>query len=164
MKQVVPDKHTIAWFKLAECVARGERERALGVYRLLAHSIGNPAFESQLEGDLYLSFNDVETAVAKYQEAVKRYQQTGCFLEAAAVLEHLATLQPHMYTYHQQLIELYHQLRLPRKVQEHITRLLERMTSGKHTEQVDILLNTLSELNGEYADFAMEILASQAKI
>jgi hypothetical protein len=37
MKQTQVDKHTIAWFKIAECVSRGEKERALGVYRLLSH-------------------------------------------------------------------------------------------------------------------------------
>src|SRR6185295_6125944 len=104
MRNVPPDKYNIAWFKLAECVSRGERERALGVYRLLAHSIGNPAFESQLEGDLYLSFQDVQAAIAKYQEAVRLYRQSGRVLQSAAVLEHLITLQPHTYTHHQQII------------------------------------------------------------
>jgi tetratricopeptide (TPR) repeat protein len=164
MKQVVPDKHTIAWFKLAECVSRGERERALGVYRLLAHSIGNPAFENQLEGDLYLSFQDIQAAITKYQEAVRLYCQSGRLLEAAAVLEHLVTLQPHTHTHHQQLIELYHQLRLSRKVQEHIARTLALMSNGYHDRQLEEFLGSLDKLDAEYADYAAEILISQTNI
>ena len=164
MKQVAPDKYTIAWFKLAECVSRGERERALGVYRLLAHSIGNPAFESQLEGDLYLSFQDTHTALAKYHEAVKLYRQSGRILEAAAVFEHIVTLDPHTYTHHQQIIELYHQLRLSRKAQEHIARALELMTHSGQDAQLEELLTFLDGLGSEYADYATEILFSQTKI
>jgi hypothetical protein len=131
MKQVASDKYTIAWFKLAECVSRGERERALGVYRLLSHSIGNPAFESQLEGDLYLSFNDHVTAIAKYQDAVRLYGQAGRQLEAVAVLEHIAILEPHHYKHHEQMIGIYHALRLPRKVNEHSRRAIDLLLHDK---------------------------------
>ena len=69
MNQVVADKYNIAWFKLADCVARGEKERALGVFRLLSHSFDDPALARQLHGDLLLSFRD-ERAQEKYEEAV----------------------------------------------------------------------------------------------
>jgi len=164
MKQVAPDKYTIAWFKLAECVSRGERERALGVYRLLAHSIGNPAFESQLEGDLHLSFQDVQTALSKYQEAVKLYRRAGCMLEAAAVLEHMVTLDPHVYTYHQELIELFHQLRLSRKVKEHIARALELLAHSKNDGALKEFCALLGQLSAEYAEYAAEILGFRVKI
>ena len=58
MKHLPSDKYNVAWFKLAECVARGEKEKALGVYRLLVHSLDEPAFIRQLEGDLLLAFKD----------------------------------------------------------------------------------------------------------
>ncbi len=66
MKQVPSGKYTIAWFKLAECVSRGEKERALGVYRLLSHSLDDSALVCQLEGDIFLSFNDKQQAVTNY--------------------------------------------------------------------------------------------------
>ena len=50
------DKYTIAWFKLAECVAKGEKEKAFGVYRLLMHSLEDQAYAYQLEGDLLDAF------------------------------------------------------------------------------------------------------------
>lgn len=157
MKQAVSDKYTIAWFKLAECVSRGERERALGVYRLLSHSIGNPAFERQLEGDLYLSFQDTQTALIKYHEAVKLYQQAGRMLEAAAVLEHVITLDSSTFGYYQQLIELYHQLHLTHKVKERIAQVVELLTHRNHTQELTIFIEWLVKLRSEYADYAAEI-------
>ena len=35
MKAISCEKQSIAWFKLAECVERGEKERALNLFRLL---------------------------------------------------------------------------------------------------------------------------------
>ena len=60
-------KYSIAWFKLAECVGRKEKERALAVYRLLSHSIGDEALTTHLEGDILLSFDD-DVAIAKYKK------------------------------------------------------------------------------------------------
>ena len=70
MRHVPSDKYNIAWFRLAECVSRGEKERALGVYRLLAHSFGDEAFAHQLMGDLLLSFDDAQAlAVSCWRKA-----------------------------------------------------------------------------------------------
>src|SRR5665647_217414 len=93
MKQVPPDKYTIAWFKLAEYVARGEKERALGVYRLLCYSFDDKAFACQLEGDILWSFND-RSASDKYFQAAQLYMADAKNLQAAAVYEHLVTLNP----------------------------------------------------------------------
>ena len=92
MKHVSPDKYSIAWFKLAECVARGEQARAFGVYRLLSHSFEDKAFAHQLAGDLHLAFNDTEAAVAKYEQAAQIYKKDGRHSEAEAVYGHLATI------------------------------------------------------------------------
>lgn len=72
MKQVVLEKSNVAWFKLAEFVARGEKERALSFYRLLSHSITNPAIVAQLEGDLLYAFHD-ERAIEAYRRAIDLY-------------------------------------------------------------------------------------------
>ena len=40
----------------SQCVARKEKERALGVYRLLSHSFDDLAFARQLEGDIFSFF------------------------------------------------------------------------------------------------------------
>jgi len=94
MKPVSPEKYSVAWFKLAECVARGEQERAFGVYRLLSHSFEDKAFAQQLAGDLYLAFQDSKTAVQKYEDAAHLYKQSGRFSEAAAVYDHLYLINP----------------------------------------------------------------------
>src|SRR5438552_2660485 len=88
------DKYTIAWFKIAECVSRGEKERALGVYRLLSHSFNDSAVARQLEADIYLSCNEVDRAIFLYRQAMEYYEKSGRTLEAAAVCEHLVFLLP----------------------------------------------------------------------
>src|SRR5260221_14409384 len=107
MKQTQVDKHTIAWFKIAECVSRGEKERALGVYRLLSHSFNDNAIKYQLEADIYCSFGETELAIALYHQAMEAYKKSQRFLEAAAVGEHLVVLQPADMNLHRNLIQLY---------------------------------------------------------
>lgn len=93
MRQLPADKYNVAWFKLAEFVARGEKERALGLYRLLIHSFDDVALAYQLEGDLLLSFNDQE-AVEKYIQAVSLYEKQGRMMEALAIYEHIIAIKP----------------------------------------------------------------------
>ncbi len=106
MRQVPADKYNIAWFKLAEFVARGEKERALGIYRLLLHSFNDRAFSYQLEGDLLWSFSD-EQAIDKYMLAAQLYFKEGRLNEAIAIYELLVSLRPNHEQYIHQLIELY---------------------------------------------------------
>ena len=92
MKYIQSEKYNLAWFRLAECVSRGERERAMGVYRLLSHSLGDDALAAQLKGDLLLCFND-ELASKKYLEAANLYKKSQKTIEAIAVYEHLLLLE-----------------------------------------------------------------------
>lgn len=119
MKQTQYDKHTIAWFKIADCVSRGEKERALGVYRLLSHSFNDNAIARQLEADIYLSFNEVEQAILLYQQAMEFYHATDRFLEAASVGEHLVTLVSSDIALHRQMIQFYISLGMVVKISEH---------------------------------------------
>lgn len=123
MKQVVSEKYNIAWFKLADCIARGEKEKALGVYRLLSHSLDDKALACQLHADILLSFND-EQAEAMYKKAADLYKQQEHYLQAAAVYEHLVTLQPHNLFYRTVMIELYQQLGIQTKVMEYVEKLI----------------------------------------
>ena len=127
MKHLSQNKYTIAWFKLAECVSRGEKERAFGVYRLLSHSIDNHAFACQLQGDLYFSFDDIEGAIAKYYDAAHLYEVEERFLEAAAVYENLLTFRPNTERYRERIIALYHRLHIPSKVLYHRRKLIEQL-------------------------------------
>ena len=91
MKETVQNKRSLAWFKLTEFVVRGEKERALGIYRLLALSIDNKAFAQQLEGDLLLAFDD-PVAEEKYLEAAQLYLEAQQPAIATAIYEHLINL------------------------------------------------------------------------
>ncbi len=119
MKQARSDRHTVAWFKLAECISRGEKERALGVYRLLSHSFNDQAVARQLEGDIHLSFNNEKEAIVQYDKAADLYQKSKRLLEAAAVYEHLLTLQGDNVRFRKNIVDLYQQLGIHSKINEH---------------------------------------------
>lgn len=83
---------TVAWFKLADFVVRGEKERALGVHKLLMHSVEDKALSYQLEADILLSFDDDE-AVNKYHIAANLYKKSGRFTQAVCVYEHVSAFK-----------------------------------------------------------------------
>ena len=89
MKLLSSGSHNIAWFKLADFVARGEKERALSVFKLLDHSIADKAFALQLEGDILLAFHD-DAALDRYHCAANVYKKHGDYQKAIAVYEHVA--------------------------------------------------------------------------
>ncbi len=81
----------VAWFKLAEFVGRGERERAFTLYRLLAYAIPDPALVAQLEGDLLVAFKDDKAPVA-YLRAVELYAESARFESAFRLVTHMTHL------------------------------------------------------------------------
>ena len=100
------EKYNVAWFKLAEFVGRKEKERAISVYKLLAHSLPNEAFAAQLEGDLFLAFHD-EKALELYQKAAILYEKSGQIAHAALMYEKMLTMQPDNKEYITQALKLY---------------------------------------------------------
>ncbi|MCF7900408.1 hypothetical protein K9K77_02770 [Candidatus Babeliales bacterium] len=103
MEQGSSEVANVAWFKLAECVGRGEKERALGLYRLLIHSLDDPAFIKKLEAELLSPFN-IQEAEILYIEAADLYKKAGQPGESALIYEHLVRLSPKNSFYVEKLI------------------------------------------------------------
>ncbi len=160
MRYLPSDKYNVAWFKLAECVSRGEKERALGVYRLLSHSFDDLAFASQLEGDILFSFEDPIGAIAKYDQAVALYKKSNRLLEAAAVCEHVITMAPETADYIRILVDLYKKLRLTDRVITYL-QMLFALTLG-HDDLINARL-LLEELD-QYADAQNTVVERQELI
>lgn len=127
------EKYTIAWFKLAEFVARKERERAFGIYRLLVHSLSDAALAAQLEGDLLLAFQD-EKASESYKKAITLYEAAGKHMQAAAVYEHCATLDPKNIFYLQELVRLYAQMDAPAQLARATVRAISLLMRNGDTD------------------------------
>ncbi len=159
MKQVPADKYTIAWFKLAECISRGEKERALGVYRLLSHSLEDSAFVHQLEGDIFLSFNDNQEAIENYYKAAQLYKKDNRLLEAAAVYEHLLTIQPDNKRYRTIIISLYNDLFIQSKVKEHVYLLVDQLQN----EQGDSVDNIMKKVDPSIRDVVAKFYTNKYK-
>jgi tetratricopeptide (TPR) repeat protein len=136
------NKQIVAWFKIAEFVSRGEKERALALYRLLAHAINDPAFAQQLEGDILLSFND-EHAFERYAQAVQLYCKSGKVSEAAAVYEHLLVLTPRSTERLQMVVDLYLQFPKQQRTFDALQHFIRLMINQHEFEKVSALLQQL---------------------
>jgi len=155
MKQTQGDKHMIAWFKIAECVSRGEKERALGVYRLLSHSFNDNAVARQLEADIYLSFDEQNAAVPLYQHAMDLYQKSERYLEAAAICEHLITLVPDDLLFRREGIKLYKFLENMPKMIFHTEKVLDIILRTHQDHVLQEFLSTISALSDELYAYAL---------
>lgn len=110
VNQEKSDAYSVAWFKLAECISRREKERALGVFRLLSHSFDSQAVAFQLEGDILRSFNDMQGAIDVYEKAAECYIMQHELTKAIAVYDHLCTITQSG-AYVEKIIALYVQLK-----------------------------------------------------
>lgn len=171
MKQIERQK-SISWFKLAEFVERGEKERALGIYKLLALSIHDLAFTYQLEGDILLAFDD-QQATTKYLQAAEHYIKQNNFNAAIGTLNHLAILTPTNLVAWEMLSELYLKHFLS-KIMIHLRNLvnykqfdcaqvcLEKVIAIHQTNQnkieLDVFISDLAKLNQNLHASALEIL------
>lgn len=140
MRQLPSDKYNVAWFKLAEFVARGERERALGLYKLLIHSFDDRALAYQLEGDILLSFKDVDAACLKYHNAAELYRQDARIIESAAVYEHLITLDPRSKENIIKILELYEIANIPTRLLIHLEKLSCLLIQNREFEELEFFV------------------------
>jgi len=141
MKYIQSEKYNIAWFKLAEYVSRKERERAMGVYRLLHHSLGDEALAAKLKGDLLLCFDENESALEKYVEAAERYKKEKRFIESIAVYEHLLFLIPGSASYLKELLVLYKNIEMSFNMVEHVKGLAQESKVDLALEIADNMID-----------------------
>jgi tetratricopeptide (TPR) repeat protein len=138
MKMLSSGSHNIAWFKLAEFVSRGEKERALSVYKLLMHSVADQAFAHQLEGDILLAFDDA-SAVDRYHRAADVYKKQKDYQKAIAVYEHVASCKNDLKNL-QALLEIYDYLQDDRGLVNSFARFANLAVA---TKNIGLLINQL---------------------
>lgn len=162
MKQMQFNKNTIAWFKIAECVSRGEKERALGVYRLLSYSFNDDAVARQLEADIYFSFGECDSAIVLYRQAMDLYQKSNRVLEAVAVGEHLIVMSPDDVLLRRDIIRLYISLGNVSKIEMHICKALDAITFAENKQSLQELLSTLRAYSDELYEYACNYLQNMS--
>jgi len=162
MKQVLGDKYTIAWFKIAECVSRGEKERALGVYRLLSYSFNDNAVARQLEADIHFSFDEYDSAVSLYRQAMELYQKSNRFLEAAAVCEHLIIMCPNDISLRREAIRLYAALDNVSKIHKHMCKALDDLLAADNKHGLQEFLSLLRAQSDELYEYAHTYLQTMS--
>lgn len=105
MKQISSEKSSVAWFRLAECLKRKERERAFLLYRLLMHSFDDNAFLKKLEGDMWIDFDEQEATVC-YIASAHHYKQRHEYYEAYLMYKKLCDIHPQSLMYVDLLLEV----------------------------------------------------------
>ncbi len=104
MNQYLGEK-SVAWFKLAECIGRGEKERAIGLYRLLTYSFEDQAFVKKLEAEIVATF-DKELAAKEFVSAAHLYFIRGDTQETFFIYQTLHSLFPEKPEYLERLIDM----------------------------------------------------------
>jgi len=145
MRQVQSETYSVAWFALAECVSRGEKERALGVYRLLSHSITDQAFRAQLEADILWAFNDSD-AIDKYQAAAALYKKEGRLLQATTIVAHIVEIKPDNLSYLHELIALH---RASGNMEQLITSAVQYITVACQKKDVYKALDCMHQIEAD---------------
>lgn len=145
MEQDPGGKCSLAWFKLAEFVARGERERALCVYRLLMHTVDDAAFAKQLEGDLLGSFEQ-PGAFESYMHAIELYRKNCKHAQAMAICEYVVRTFPTQTLFLEILIELYQELPHPTRIYLAFGNVLQPLVKAHQTRSMVRALRTILPL------------------
>jgi hypothetical protein len=148
MRHIPNDKYTIAWFKLAECVAKGEKEKAFGVYRLLMHSLDDQAYSYQLEGDLFHAFNDTRY-IEKYSHAAQTYFIQNRFKEASLLYSELIFLVPEHDRYVINAVTCYKKYSQSTAL-EKLLILSTRLYEQQLVPQISIFIDALYENDNDY--------------
>lgn len=139
MKSEMGVRQTIAWFKLAEFVTRGEKERALSLFRLLTHSFDDKAFIKKLGAEILASFDDTQ-AFVEYVQAAHLYKAQGDVVEAVAIYELLTLLQPSVIDHFEKVITFFHEMGNELKVLQYQKQLCELMLcQGKIDKGIAVL-------------------------
>ncbi len=115
MKVEIAERQSIAWFKLSEFVARGEKERAMSLLRLLTHSFEDRAYSRKLAAEILASFDDTQ-AIEEYIQAAHLYRLQGDLIEAVSIYELLTLLEPEAPEYYEKVIVFFQELGNAEKV------------------------------------------------
>lgn len=163
MKTEVGEKQNIAWFKLAEFVTRGEKERALGLFRLLTYSFADRAFIKKLEAEILASFED-EQAFSEYLQAAHLYRTNGQSIEAVSIYETLVMFQSDRPEHYEKVIILFSELGNGEKVLQYQKQLCTLFLKQNRVDKAIVIFETMNGLNDiEKLDFLQAIVLNAVK-
>lgn len=145
MEPVSREKFQVAWFKLAEFIDRGERERAFTIHKLLMHTVDAQAYAHHLEGDLLFFFND-PNALACYEKAAQIYHRDGNLSQAAAMYEYLIRIKIDEPLFLDQLISLYQELGHPTRTFFGTQQLIKHFVNSKQATTAYKAIEKLSSV------------------
>ncbi len=135
MEPVLREKCQVAWFKLAEFINRGEKERALTIYKLLMHTVDQRAYAQHLEADLLFFFND-PAAIDSYKAAAQLYCAERNIAQAVAIYERLARLYLERPEFLARLVVLYQELGHPVRTFVGIQQLIELFVVAQKIDSI----------------------------
>ncbi|MCB9493494.1 MAG: hypothetical protein H6679_04445 [Epsilonproteobacteria bacterium] len=130
------ERTSVAWFALSNLIARKEKEKALNVFRLLAHSFDDRAYTLQIEGDILWHLDDYDQSIERYKKAAFLYQKEKRLINAIAIYEHMLSMNEHNDEILAQLIYFYLLADLQDKFEQRFELLAQRQSKHQFDEQV----------------------------
>ena len=176
MKQILNSNHSVAWFTLFQFILRGEKEKALNIYKLLSRSINDHALILQLKGDILVAFNDLE-AQSLYLESIKLYLAQHKINEAISIYEKLILIKEDS-KYLTKLLNLYIKnenykkfselslkcaelyLNLDSDLKQSLSKFINYLLE-KSDKDLQKYLSSLNALNSNYYKYVIEILENK---
>ena len=146
VKHYGPSEHqtSVAWFKLSELVARGERERAFSIFRLLTHALNDDAYATQLKGDLWYAFNEYDRAREAYYSAIAWYDFSERPYQAAFMHERLAMIEHDSLALRITMITRFAEL----SYNKHVTRYMNELFTLAHQQnQLETCVTSIKEID-----------------
>jgi hypothetical protein len=144
-QQIGSEKSSVAWFRLAECLKRKERERAFLLYRLLMHSFEDSAFLKKLEGDMWIDF-DIQEATNCYIASAHYYKQRNEYHEAYLIYKKLHDIDSQNSMYVDLLLEVIDQTLFKNDKSLYCAKKLSLLCAKKSFVQANICFQEYAEL------------------
>ena len=141
-------QESLAWYKIADLIAKKEKEKALSVYRLLSHSFHDKAYVLQVEGDILWALHDPE-AIKIYKQAVLLYRKEKRSIHAISICEHILEQDKSSIEIYRILLELYIEIDWLEKCNECLLNLYKsvenNLISVDATAKILYLLSRISQ-------------------
>ncbi len=67
------NKYNMAWTKLFEFISNNQKDEAFALYRLISSHMKDQALATKIKGDIYLFFEDQNTALDYYLKSKEIY-------------------------------------------------------------------------------------------
>lgn len=91
--EMTANQYALSWQKLIELIIFKQKAEALGLAKLLGHTMGDRIGALQLQADIYSIFNETEKAIALYIKVSELYAKVSKQQQSSIIVEYVNFLK-----------------------------------------------------------------------